>query len=442
MLFLGLFAFLSMVYGLRVVYTRYERLLNDTENYVFAQKDVQDLKGEFSFLTEQARQFILTMDYEYLNSYFSRATTVESYEKASSELRVRFGGIDTQATLTLKEIVPYAKAITDREIHSMRLVASILSIDESSLPERLYSYHLSDEELAMSEREKEDAAYFLIFSHEYTELHYFIDDKIMKAANQIFLYTHQRRMNSKSFFYKAIVNQITCSALLVALLALSFFLISVLILRPIRRFVENIREEKPLDKITAGAEIEYFASTYNNMYEMNRTVKKELQRQASYDTVTNLLNRSAFEQLCAYYKGVDDSVALIIIDVDNFKHINDSYGHEIGDIALRHVSDLLKTVIGDSDRAFRIGGDEFAIIMVNYGEKDERLLHHKFVEINMTLQHPISVEFPKLSVSVGVAFSEQGYNTEMYSHADKALYRTKENGRCGISFYTPSLDDR
>ena len=441
MLFLGVFAFLSMLYGLRVVYKRYERLLNDTENYVFAQKDVQDLKSNFDFLTEQARQFVLTMDYGYVKSYFANPCTSQSYKKAIKELKMRFGGIDTQATLILSDIMPSSRELAEREIHSMRLIASILNVDDVDMPEKLRNYILTDEEEALSDEEKEDEAYFLIFSHEYTELRYFVDDRIVKASNQIFLYTHQRRLNSRTFFNHAMANQIFCSALLVALLALSFFLISVLILRPIRLFSQNIRDEKPLAKILAGAEIEYLVDTYNNMYQMNRTVKKELQRQASVDAVTGLLNRCSFEQLCAYYKGVSDSVALLIIDVDNFKHINDSYGHEIGDIALRHVSDMLKSILTGDDKAFRIGGDEFAIIMVNFEKKDERILTHEFLEINTSLQHPISIEFPKLSVSVGVAFSERGYSSEMYSHADKALYRTKENGRCGISFYDPAIDD-
>ena len=441
MLFLGIFAFLAMIYGIRVVYKRYEKLLSDTENYVFAQRDVQEFKTSLDFLTEQARQFVLTMDAGYIKAYFNSESALDRYDECLRSLKIRFGNMDTQATLILSEMLPYIAPLSDREIHSMRLIASVLHVSENDMPPILRGYSLTAEEEAMSETEKEDSAYFLIFSHEYTELRYFVDEKLSKATNQIFSYTHQRQLSSRIFFHKAMANQLTCSALLVALLSLSFFFISVLILRPIRFFVANIREEKPLDsKVLAGAELKYLASTYNNMYEMNRTVKKELQRQASYDAVSGLLNRVAFEQMCAYYKGVENSVALLIIDVDNFKHINDSYGHEIGDIALRHVSDLLKSVVGENDRAFRIGGDEFAIIMVDYKESDERFIEHKFVEINMTLQHPISVEFPRLSVSVGVSFSERGYSSEMYSNADKALYRTKENGRCGISFYTPSID--
>lgn len=437
----GLFLFFVEMIGLNTVYQKYKNLLTDSENYVFAQKDLQDLKQSFDAMTDYARQYILTLDFSCVRLYFQEKHEMLSQKTAEDDLRARFGGIDTRASIMLAEIFEYERRMEERELKSLRLACEIAGIDESMMSEELRACVLSGDEISMSDVELEDAAYAILFGHEYAELKKFVNTKLITAANAVFLQTQQRRISNKKIFYRALVQQCLLSFFIIVLIALSVGFIAFFVLRPLQFYVVSIKNSKPLRNVAAGAELTYLAETYNKMYQMNTTVRKELQRQASYDAITGLLNRTMFEQLCAFYKGVTDAIAFLIVDVDNFKQINDCFGHEIGDIALKHVSELLKELAGKNGKAFRIGGDEFALILQGVAESEGTFLGMKITEMNETLKNPESQGFPKLSVSVGISFSDEGYSTEMYSHADRALYRTKANGRCGFSLYTPELDD-
>ena len=127
-------------------------------------------------------------------------------------------------------------------------------------------------------------------------------------------------------------------------------------------------------------------------------------------------------------------VALLIIDVDKFKLVNDGYGHEMGDRILRKVAALLEKSFRSTDYPARIGGDEFAVIMPELSEDKKDMLMQKVDAINQILLHPDNDE-PAVSLSVGGAFSENGFSDDLYNRADTALYHVKENGRCGCGFY-------
>ena len=130
------------------------------------------------------------------------------------------------------------------------------------------------------------------------------------------------------------------------------------------------------------------------------------------------------------------SFALILIDIDNFKTVNDTYGHAIGDMILKETAEQLKTAFRSIDYVFRIGGDEFAIIMVNMTSDLAYTVTEKISEVNRNLSAPETDEIPPVSLSVGVAFTDRENPGEsLFKDADAALYYTKENGRSGCHFY-------
>lgn len=161
---------------------------------------------------------------------------------------------------------------------------------------------------------------------------------------------------------------------------------------------------------------------------------KSVRYEASHDALTGLLNRAKFLELCNIFKKSDVPLALLMMDVDKFKFVNDNYGHETGDKALMKIATVLSATFRPEDYVVRYAGDEFVVIMVGaiYEHKNE--IAAMVESINNTLQNPTD-DIPKLSVSVGIAFSVNGYDDELFGKADKALYKTKENGRCGHSFY-------
>ena len=130
-----------------------------------------------------------------------------------------------------------------------------------------------------------------------------------------------------------------------------------------------------------------------------------------------------------------EHLALILIDVDNFKSVNDTYGHAVGDRVLKRVAELLKASFRSVDILCRIGGDEFAVVMTRVNSSMSQLVIGKMSRINTALQHPKD-DLPPVSLSVGVAFSDrENPQGDIFHDADSALYKVKEAGRKGCAIY-------
>jgi diguanylate cyclase (GGDEF)-like protein len=148
------------------------------------------------------------------------------------------------------------------------------------------------------------------------------------------------------------------------------------------------------------------------------------------DPVTGLGNRKRFSQRVSTLVGESSSQAgsqaLIFIDIDNFKLINDTKGHASGDEALIFLANNLRRVFGDSDAIYRVGGDEFCVILVN--ANSQRAL--ELGEQLMQAIHEKSTDFAGLTLSAGIAMIEPGIDAEeLVSRADSALYAAKAAGK-------------
>ena len=132
-------------------------------------------------------------------------------------------------------------------------------------------------------------------------------------------------------------------------------------------------------------------------------------------------------------------VALLIVDVDKFKQINDGYGHEAGDHVLKKVAALLADSFRSTDYPARIGGDEFAVILTDLSANPKELVQTKIRNMNELLKNP-NDDLPPVSLSVGGAYSEIGFTDDLYKKADAALYQVKEHGRCGCRFFDEGTD--
>lgn len=126
---------------------------------------------------------------------------------------------------------------------------------------------------------------------------------------------------------------------------------------------------------------------------------------------------------------------MILVDVDTFKQVNDTYGHSIGDQILKKVASILRTQFRSVDYVCRIGGDEFAIITVEMTSDLQYTIQNKIDEANEELFHPTD-GLPAVSLSVGVAFSDRkDPSGTIFNDADSALYYVKEHGRHACGFY-------
>ena len=191
-----------------------------------------------------------------------------------------------------------------------------------------------------------------------------------------------------------------------------------------------------MDHTVIGAvELQNLAVTYNEIYVANKETEKLIRHEAEHDPLTDLLNRGSFNKLIHIYETGESPFALILVDVDVFKEVNDTFGHGIGDQILRKVASILKKQFRNIDYVCRIGGDEFAVIMVNSASDKRCTIQKKIEEANEELSNPTD-SLPAVSLSVGVAFSDRKNPKGSISNdADAALYYIKEHGRHNCGFY-------
>lgn len=159
--------------------------------------------------------------------------------------------------------------------------------------------------------------------------------------------------------------------------------------------------------------------------------KKDLSERAERDGLTGLLNRTTFEEAVTQLLSNGKAGAFLIADVDNFKIVNDTHGHMVGDAALRNTADLLRAAFREEDLISRFGGDEFAVCLrgeISYSNIKERC--EILVTKGLSCREDDGAEY-QTTLSVGVILiNHPGDNYDhLYALADKALYEAKSNGR-------------
>ena len=169
--------------------------------------------------------------------------------------------------------------------------------------------------------------------------------------------------------------------------------------------------------------------------------------QANYDQLTNLPNRNLFmdrlHQSLQRVHREETLLALLFIDLDRFKNINDSLGHSAGDKLLKKISLVMRRSLRESDTIARFGGDEFAVILSPvYGPKNASRVAQTLLE---TLSQPIDLDGYKaiIGASIGISMYPADGNTEeeLVKHADTAMYRAKESGRNNYQFFTEEMQE-
>lgn len=162
---------------------------------------------------------------------------------------------------------------------------------------------------------------------------------------------------------------------------------------------------------------------------------QRLQKEANHDHLTGLLNRRSFgilvDKTLALSKRHDYRLSLITYDIDHFKSVNDSYGHDVGDKAIKHISEILMQNTRKSDTVARFGGEEFVIMLPNTNKHDAHILANKIRE--KIEQSPLQVDklILELTISGGVAECEKHDQSieKTLKRSDDALYQAKNEGR-------------
>lgn len=161
---------------------------------------------------------------------------------------------------------------------------------------------------------------------------------------------------------------------------------------------------------------------------------------AFHDSLTGLNNRAAFdERLKEAISKKHEQSALLMIDLDNFKLVNDHLGHDMGDHLLQCVAQILRKVARPMDTPIRLGGDEFVLIMPSADRAEAEDTAQQLIDsILVSTAEEFQLDGEKVTVSIGIAlFPEHGLNPDMlYKRADQALYDSKKKGKNQFKFYS------
>lgn len=181
-----------------------------------------------------------------------------------------------------------------------------------------------------------------------------------------------------------------------------------------------------------------------SVYQNDINAIKQLWEAAHIDALTKLYNRYGMETWITQRlkeKDADDQAAMLVLDVDNFKYVNDTFGHMLGDALLVDIADMIRTLFPDDFFCGRIGGDEYQIFALNISKdiicaKAETLC--KKIKEKYEKEH----QDYNISISIGIAFSEENKGqdyAELYKMADLALYQAKEEGKNGYMLYGDNM---
>ncbi|MFJ2717291.1 putative bifunctional diguanylate cyclase/phosphodiesterase [Streptomyces sp. NPDC087437] len=179
-------------------------------------------------------------------------------------------------------------------------------------------------------------------------------------------------------------------------------------------------------------------------------LQAQLQHNAEHDPLTDLPNRALFtkrvQQALSGRRSTDHGTAVLFIDLDGFKAVNDTIGHQAGDELLVQAARRLQEAVRHGDTASRLGGDEFAALIVGDGTRDRTARERHILELadrlRVTLSQPYLIDGNEVRVaaSIGVAFAEQGLGAgELLRNADLAMYRAKAAGKGRVELYKPQM---
>jgi len=170
-----------------------------------------------------------------------------------------------------------------------------------------------------------------------------------------------------------------------------------------------------------------------------------IKKLAYHDSLTGLPSRTLFNDrftmAMADSKRNDKNTALIMLDLDHFKDVNDTFGHDAGDDILKEVSSRLTSILRQTDIVCRMGGDEFALLISDASVKE--MIEEVAQRILAAIGTPFSLHGVKawISASLGIAiYPEDGENLEiLFKHADTAMYEVKKVGRNNYLYYQPGM---
>lgn len=380
------------------------------------------------YLTESVQRFTVLGDKKYLDEYFTEALGTKRREEAISRMSAANG--NDAALAELQEAMGSSLELMNREYYAMRLV--IEAQEYTDYPDVLKEIELSEEDQTLSPDEKMRRASVMVHDEEYYAQKNRIREDMRDSLDELEVMAYSTDASALSSLGKEMALVRLIIALQTIVILIMVWVTSRLGIHPVLNAVDQIKADSPIPEVGAN-EFRYLARAYNKMYEVYKSSLERLNFKASHDELTGAYNRSGYDLLLS---SVDlENVYMLLFDIDNFKEINDTYGHEVGDKVLIKLVSVLKRYFRSDDYVCRIGGDEFVVFMVHAAKPQQRQIEEKIAGINRELANTED-GLPSASVSVGIVHGSESSDAEdLFRKTDDAMYQAKQRGKNTYSFY-------
>lgn len=423
---------IALIASLFILTSKYRAVQESNKELNELSASANSLEVASDYLTEQVRYYVVTGEKDYYDNYMEEAFVTKRRDKSLEVIKANIE--DNEAISDLEKALNESNALMQMEYYAFKLVVLSNGYNINDY-EVIKDVVISDEDLALSALQKQNKAIELVFSAEYNQSKDTIATNVNSSVEKIINESNSKFSKADDTLINTMIFQQAMVTIMIVFLITAFFIIYFRLVLPLDHGVELILQGNDL-KIEGMKEYKLLSNAYNVMKEKNRTNKERLTYEVEHDGLTGLYNRHGYDSL--YHNLNLERTAYVLIDVDNFKKINDKYGHAIGDKVLKKVGNVLRKHFRSDDYLCRIGGDEFAVLLSDCSEDIAPLLREKTDKINVILQTKDG-DLPPVSLSVGVAFGNEHDDTDsLFKKADIALYHTKREGRNGVSIFDSS----
>lgn len=422
-----------LIVGIAFNWMNYGDLIRVTEDYVVWEEKSKEMIIASDYLSEQVRMFVETGERRYMDNYFKEANETRRREAALAFVHEKFPGSESEKHL--ENALSESRSLMTTEYKAMCLKGKAIGDDLSTYEEPVRNVVLTDAEEALNSTEKTFQAHVILYDAAYSIAKERISSETDSCLKDLVHELEKEQADAEFRLRFAMIYELVLIAAFMFLAIFIVILTTKRVFTPLIHSIRYIESDSPLP--VAGAyELRMLAYTYNLMYEANRRNKTRLEFKAEHDALTGALNRAAFDRVMSGAQ--EGKVSVILLDVDNFKQINDNYGHFTGDQVLRELVGAMHDNFRAEDSIFRIGGDEFAIILFGIDENSKPILQNKFNSINASLAEDAKNGAPEVTISAGVAFGEV-LSPDLLENADAALYESKAAGKSCCSFFKPTV---
>lgn len=346
-----------------------------------------------------------------------------------------------------KEPIRTARAILDRKAANNEYAEAIAIFDDNELlmtTDPSFSKTMSSSDLFIADY---DSMYHILTKHKALRerVHYYERSQLKEYTLLFFI----DQKSIERHFSKLRENFILLFVFIpLLILSVLGFIIHRIIAIPLEKLRQYAYYQSDVPKKCILKEFEYIRSSMVQTFARLDKEKKDLYTLARTDSLSGLANRNLLEeraeQVIEQCQRHNAEFALLFLDLDNFKAINDSLGHNVGDELLKNIAGTIKDTLRLNDVVSRIGGDEFIILLTDYADDIE--LIQIIDRIQTRLMQPWQIQtYPvRITSSIGISvYPKDGGNLlSLMKNADIAMYQAKDNGRSQHHFFTEELNQR